>query len=347
RPGVYREQLLIPTNINDLKNETPIVFEASEKGKVIVSGSDVWGDWKLQQVNDAKVYAHEWPYTWGMASVPQSIPSNYQTSFKEKPLIKRREMIFVNGVLMKQLSSLDSLTTGSFFVDEEKKMVFLSPPAGVDLMNAKVEVAVRPSVLFADFAKNVSFRGLIFEHANTSLNPDYYNPGNGYQNTNRINNSSQILFEDVQFVWNNTNGVALISSSHITLRRTVANHNGLGGMTGFKLKNILFEDTETSENNWRGDMSDYRDWGVAGLKFLAVHTGVFRRHVARNNLTRGFWLDFDNSDIVIDSCNFTANKADGIFLEANSGPIKMIETKISGNEGPGLLTSAAHNLTLE
>lgn len=347
RPGVYREQLLIPTNIGDLKNETPILFEASEKGKAIVSGSDVWGDWKLQPMNDTRVYVHEWPYKWGAASVPPSIPANYQSSFEEKPLIKRREMIFVNGILMKQLSSLEEPTEGSFFVDDDKRTVFLVPPAGVDLTSAKVEVAVRPSVLFADFAKNVSFCGLIFEHANTSFNPDYYNPGKGYQDTNRINNSSQILFEDVQFIWNNMNGVAFVSSSQITLRRTIASHNGLGGMTGFKLKNILFEETETSENNWRGEMSDYRDWGVAGLKFLAVHKGIFRRHIASNNMTRGFWLDFDNSDIIIDGCNFASNKADGVFLEANSGPIKMIETRISDNEGPGLLTSAAHDLTLE
>jgi hypothetical protein len=343
-PGTYREQLKLPTNYDDRDNMTPIVFEAVEKRRTIISGSDVWDGW-AKQTGAADIYTHEWPYRWGFAPVPKDIPSPWSDSFKRKPLGQRREMIFIDGAPMKQVLSGDQLVAGSFYVDEAKRAVYLRPPAGLDPNAATVEVAVRPSVLYLEFARNITLRGLVFQHANDSLNPDYYNPGGA--DTNKINNSSDVLLEDIQFIWNNGNGIGLTSSSNITVRRTVANHNGTTGMGAWKLKNIVFEETETSFNNWRGDMSDYRDWSVAGLKFLAVHDGIFRRHVSTGNQARAFWLDFDNTNVALENCSFHGNLVGGIFIEASWGPIRLRRSVICHNDGPGVLASAAARVTLE
>jgi len=42
-PGVYRESVKV-----DSQGTAPIVFEAKEKGKAIISGSEVWTGWQQQ-----------------------------------------------------------------------------------------------------------------------------------------------------------------------------------------------------------------------------------------------------------------------------------------------------------
>ncbi|MFH1923394.1 MAG: hypothetical protein ABIP48_26320, partial [Planctomycetota bacterium] len=34
--------------------------------------------------------------------------------------------------------------------------------------------------------------------------------------------------------------------------------------------NVLFEDTENSYNNWRGEWGEYDSWSVGGTKFLVI-----------------------------------------------------------------------------
>jgi len=61
-----------------------------------------------------------------------------------------------------------------------------------------------------------------------------------------------ILVEDCQFRWNNWGGLGLELSRNVTARRNGANHNGGAGIVTYKTRTLLFEDNETSYNNWRG-----------------------------------------------------------------------------------------------
>ena len=106
-------------------------------------------------------------------------------------------------------------------------------------------------------------------------------------------NSSNLLIEDCQFLWNNWSGLGLALSPHITVRGNAATHNGASGMEIVRLTNLLLEDNETSYNKWWGAKGGYTGWSVAGIKNGASHTGVYHWHRAVGNQTRGFWCDTD------------------------------------------------------
>ncbi|MEO8324612.1 MAG: hypothetical protein ABI618_02105, partial [Nitrospirota bacterium] len=103
-PGTYREQVKL--DFRGRKTSPAIIIEAKEKGTAVVSGSDVWTDW--ERLGETNVYIHPWPHKWGYMAGPS------QLSEKVKPIVRRREMVFVNGAPLDQVLSVDELKKGTF-----------------------------------------------------------------------------------------------------------------------------------------------------------------------------------------------------------------------------------------
>lgn len=329
-PGIYRERVIIGVSSKD--TDAPIVFEAKTKGTAILSGSDVWDNWEPQA--GTSIYTHPWPYMWGFTPYPAS----WAGQVVLQPIVRRREMVFVNGSTSEQVLSRQELRAGSFYIDEDEGKVYLWPPAGTSPASALIEVATRSGIFRISGKKNVVLRGLTFQHDNT--------PVDGAAVT--VSSSSTLLVEDCQFLWNNWTALMITASQDVTARRNVANFNGGSGIATHKIKGLLFEDNETSYNNWRGAKGGFYGWSVAGIKNLFIHNGTYRRHRSVENLTRGFWLDTDCVDIVVDTTILCGNLADGIFLEANQGPITIQGSTICNNKtGPGILIANSSRVTLE
>jgi parallel beta-helix repeat protein len=328
-PGTYREKIDLSA-YGPIDKDVPIIFEAKEKGKVIVSGSDVWNGWKQRTNTD--IYTHPWPYKWGVAPYPRGWEGNVVL----KPIVRRREMIFVNGKSMEQVLSFGELKEGRFYVSEEEGSVYIWLSSRIDINNTIIEVAIRSSLFYANGKRNIALRGLTFQHDNTPLD------GTAVY----FVNSSNLFVEDCQFIWNNWTGLGLSVSQSVTARRNVANHNGGGGMGTYKIKTLLFEDNETSYNNWRGTKGGFFGWAVAGIKNLRIHDGVYRRHKSVGNQTRGFWLDFDNANILIEAAFWCDNLTNGIFIEASQGPITIRDSLICHNRKYGIQTTNSSDVTL-
>ena len=174
-----------------------------------------------------------------------------------------------------------------------------------------MEVAVRPKLFAASDKTNIVLRGIIFQHANTALDEPAV----------RFYESSDILVEDCQFRWNNWGGLGLGRSRNVTARRNGASHNGGTGIGTWKTNTLVFEDNETSHNNWRGKKGGFTGWAVAGMKNLYMHGGIFLRHKSVDNQTHGIWFDTDCENILVNEAVFCSNLRYGIYLEANQGPI--------------------------
>jgi len=87
-PGVYRERIrLRPAGKG---TDAPIVFEATEPRKAVISGSEVWPGWTRQEETD--VYVHDWPFRWG----PAKAPAPLEGLAALHPILLRREMLFAN-----------------------------------------------------------------------------------------------------------------------------------------------------------------------------------------------------------------------------------------------------------
>ena len=329
RPGTYREVVQIAGSGTEMN--ASITIQASEVGGAIISGSDLWTDWKSDPSN-AKIYLHPWQYRWGSCKLPRGWPAI-------KDLGLRREMIFVNGTPLMQTLSQNELKGGSFFIDEAKGVVSLRPPDGTDMSRAMIEVAVRPGVFKSDGVSNLSLKGLVFQHANSCISSS---PHAAVTISGGTNN----LVEDTAIRWNNWIGLDYFSATNSTLQRVALNWNGELGINGFRLKNVTFEGVETSHNNWRGAQGQFTTWEPSGGKFLRVHGATFRDYIAIGNQGRGVWFDTDNIDVTIDRATIEQNLMGGIDLEANMGPVTIKNSRICGNQREGIQNNQTDNVTL-
>lgn len=201
-----------------------------------------------------------------------------------------------------------------------------------------IEVATRSNLFDVEGKRNIVLRGLTFIHDNASVDDGAVT----------VANSSGILVEDCRFLWNNWHGLNFYASENVTVLRNVANHNGGSGMIASVMKNLVFEDNETSYNNWRGAWGKFYYWAVSGIKSLFIHDGIYRRHKSVGNQTNGFWIDTDNVNITIEDAFFCDNLTEGLTFEASQGPIILRKSIICYNRSnSGILAINSSNVTLE
>ena len=85
--GTYRESLALFGNGNT--TSAPLSLEGQD---VTISGSDLWTGWTEE---DGGVYAHPWPYTWGLAALPDGWDGYAADYLARNQVIRRREMVFL------------------------------------------------------------------------------------------------------------------------------------------------------------------------------------------------------------------------------------------------------------
>lgn len=319
--GTFRESVAF--NFSNTSKPTPITFKAVPLESVVISGSDVWTGWQRQGATN--IYTHNWPFNWGTSNRGTTHP----------PIVGRREMVFINGVLLKQVLSSGEMVDESFYVDETADIIYIRTNSSVN--TAKIEVAIRTGLFVVNSRKNITIKGFVFQHDTSS----------GDASAVRIENSSYILVEDCDFLWNGWGGLRIYNFNNATVRRTVANHNGGRGTEVGRGTNLLLEDNETSFNNWRGFSGGYTGHNVAGAKHLRIHGAVYKNQIAIDNKARGFWLDFDSQDVLFDGLIMLGNLEAGIGVEANQGPIVIKNSAICNNTTyGGIISSNSENVTV-
>lgn len=316
--GTYREMI---DGYGAPDGEAPIVIEAATQHGAIITGSDVWTGWQCS----GGVCTHGWPYQWG--AEPNPWPSDIDVG----EIARRREVVFVDGHNLDQVMDRASLAPGSFFVDEGASLIYLAPPSGTSLADAAVEVGVRPTLYDGTGFENVALRGLVFEHAASAFLQSALYIG------------SRTTLQDVDISWNGQTG-AYISGDNISLLNTSMNDNGGDGFAVDRARQLLFDTTETSRNNWRGIRGGFDDWAV-GQKLAHVHGGVIRNHTSVDNFARGLWFDWDNKDILVDNLVSCGNTMDGLRLEGSQGPLTVTNSTLCENQRFGMSANGVHNLT--
>jgi hypothetical protein len=329
KPGVYREQVML--SVSEMETDAPIIFEGTVPRSVIVSGSDVWGSW--QPIGD-HLYQHAWPYHWGLAPYPRGWAGNVTLD----PIVRRREMIIINGRSLSQVLNYSDLTDFSFYADEGSGILYIKLGRDMTLDDStEIEVAIRPSVFTANGKRNLVLRNLEFRHGNAAVQDAAV----------QISDSSNILIESCVFTWNNWIGLGISRIANLTLNKNISVWNGATGFDGYNLKNIVLDSNDTSFNNWRGARGNFYGWSVAGAKLGGVHTGSIVHHRSMGNRARGLWLDYDNSNVVVDDATLLWNFNDGIFIEASAGPILVQNGTFTGNQNAaGIAGANSSDVTL-
>ena len=381
-PGVYREGDLAVRahNWEGRGKIAPLVITGMGKpGQVVVTGADEWLDgWKPVQGHPG-VFRHDWPYQWGMA------PNQWwdRFGFSLSPLTCRREAVWVNGRLMRQVlletytwsdpddnlrkspgrdddqpgewtyagfTGLQALEPGTFGVVEREGNpvgLYLRPGPGYQPGRTKVEVSVRRELLRIAGKDNVALRNLTFEKAAGGVA--------GKKGVAVFVHGDHVLVDQCRFNWNGSRGLSLGNErSHITVRGCQFNFNGWRGLGASRPNNMLLTDCVASYNNWRGNWGDNHGWDAAAIKIMGPgpDRGVrVERLVAVGNRTHGLWFDHAETERapieVVDSV-FAGNQHESqLYIEKQPGPVVIRRNVLWGNTPRGTLLSVAHNVTLE
>lgn len=321
--GIYREAVTLTGT--GAENSPPIAFRGSQTGSVIVTGSYAWTGW-TQDILNPSLYWHSWPYRWGQCNPPPGWPTL-------SPIVLRREMVFLNGLLMTQVMSQSQMQAGTFYVDEDYGRVYIWVPNGIDMRTATVEVSTRPTLFYSDRVSNLTVSRMTFQNANPCISTP---------NTAAVvvSNASYVTVEDSSFTWNNWTGAAFYNLKNPTIQRVHGDNNGELGINGWKLKNVTVQNVTASYNDWRGLWGGFDTWATGGGKFLLVHGGTFTNYTAVRNGGRGIWFDTDNANIVIDGAILTHNTRNGVFVEKSEGPVTVSNSRICGSGNEGVLTNS-------
>jgi hypothetical protein len=319
-PGTYRESI----NVNgafSAADAAPLILEASEPGQTIITGSDVWTGW---QNTSFGIYTHPWPYSWGDAPTPAGWPAL-------AAIVTRREMVFVNGTPLQQVLSTPLPGSGTFNV-VDGGTITIWPATGTNINTAIIEVATRAGLLQTpNGISQLVLRGLTFEHDSTAVNA----LGDGAV---KLVGGSNILVDNCIFNDNNWLGLSISGgpAQAITVQNSRADHNGENGISLSKLDNLLFDQDQTSSNNWRGFAGGFTSFDADGMKVSRIHNATFSNYVSAYNQTGGAWFDTDNENIVLDSLQFCDNATNGLFIEASQGPVSVSNSQFLDNVGVGV-----------
>jgi hypothetical protein len=330
-PGVYRETFSMSSSASS--TSLPITIQAAQNGTVIVSGSEVWTGW-TQYGSNPNIYTNSWPYTWGLCPrAPGPI---------EQDINLRREMIFVNGVMLTQVLAQSELVQGTFYVDETHGVVYMFPPLGTDVSTATVEVSTQDSLFTGYQLTNFVMRGITFEESNSCR----------YDDAVRFDGGNNILIDTDGFNWNNAGGFGMDTTQYFTVQNTVANHNGERGFMSFEAKNGAWTADAANYNNWRGAQGGIYGWGGGGFYFYNQHDNTLSNINLLFNESHGIHWDTDNANVSGDSFIAAYNLRTGLIIEKSEGPMSITNSSVCFNSllmgytDGGLMTRTSTYVTL-
>ncbi len=339
-PGVYREPITLQkTEAVDPSGtaESPVVIEAKEPGTVVFSGSDVWTDWKPEGNG---VYSAAWPYRWGF---------NPWMAGRCKPIGRRREQVFFDGRLMKQVLQRQEMKAGTYCVDEDGGRLYIWLEDGAKPDDHKIEVGVREAGLTVGdtwdvelLPSYVAVRGITFNHY---LRHCFL--------------GKHVLLEDCRFEY--TNEMMGIGGEDFVLRRVVGLYTGgctffmppRGEVPGLWKKienqhlNGLMEDVTASYGNWRQYSGGMLEWATAGCKVHSVTNLILRRCKMQYNDSPGFWADTKCNNVLVEDGVFTHNRLYGVWMEINNGETIVRNNVLAYNLERGINISNTCYLTIE
>ena len=330
KSGVYRNMLHLESIGNREKPEVPVVIEAEKPGSVFISGSEVWTKWTKA---GSGLYTHHWPHKWSKIKIGHY--ESWKKWIQVAPILHRKEMVLVNGKLLRQVLAKELLKEGCFFAAEEEEKLYIFPASNTDIKNSKVEVAKRGegAMFILSNCHNFVIRGLTIEHS--------------IDNGLSIGSCSNIMVEENVCRWNNrTGGPTANTCQNMTFLRNRSLHNGYSGMPAGNIRNFLVEENETSYNNWRGDWAKFYGWDVNGMKQLEIRGAIYRNNRSIGNKTGGFWFDYDNRDILVEGGVYAFNKSYGIHLEINAGPIVFRNNIFAFNGNSGIYADHSEQIQL-
>lgn len=342
KPGVgYREAVDIGPIARNAEKPVLSLEAYDEERPPVLYGSEVWtGDTFGKAVSNGShaVYFHPW----NGPLFGEQLDYWAEYGFHLSKALRRRESVRIGDFPLRRVLKYAELQPGSFYVNEaigESGFgnFFVCPPTGSSMTsNTAFEVAVRSSVININQRSRVILKNLVIQDA-----ADYFEGGL------QVSHCRDIKIEGCSFAYCCSYGANITRSSSVAL---IGNHfykNGIKGLGGAYVKDLLVRGGDAHLNNWRGASEKMEPWDSAGIKFFQIHQSRFEKIALIGNTgeSMGLWLDTDVENVVVSDVVCSRNHY-GLFYEASRGPCRLENCRFTDNS-IGIYSSAADKLTVE
>lgn len=319
RGGTYSESVSVPSGKKLTIQSYPGEAVWMDGSKKLTSWSSDSGDWRLSGWTAR--FDSSASYTSG-----GSISSNTYFRFIDPayPMASHPEMLFVDGVSQRQVSSRSGVVPGTFFVDKANSRLYMgSNPSGHD---------VRASVLATALSIQGSgtvVRGIGVRRYATSL---------PLMGTVRVM-ASNVTLENLVVADNATQGV-FVHKGGATLRKVTSQRNGSMGVQAVYADGLKVEKSKISDNNVeRFKMAP----AAGGLKVTRSRGLSFRDSVFSGNRGTGLWMDESVYDAKIIGNDLVGNNSHGSSFEISANVV-YADNVVAKNAGQGLKINNATNV---
>lgn len=332
KPGIYRE----PVTKVDPRKAAATVIEGTDPEKVIITGADIWKDWKDEGKGR---YSAPWPHDWGITDKKVAHSKDFYDKHVTDEVAKRTEIVWWGDDRMWQVNSLEELKAGSFFADEAGDKLWLMPPAGQSMGKVQVEVSIRHQLVWFRQVNNLVLRNITFQRAaNGSQHGDGRFGvavfGNTAEGDFRVpsNVSFHLKIENCRFIENNSSGLTAANYENVSIINSDFSDNGISGAGISRLRYVELTGSRFKRNNWRiGGYGKFYDWVPSGVKFLQCADMLIEDSVFEDNLSSGLWFDWQLERINVRNIKSNNNAGAGVYMEASIGPFVITDSEFIGN----------------
>ena len=302
KDGIYRN---VDTNINK-----KLTLQAYPNAEPWLKGSVVVGDW----VPEGNKWRKDgWNYSF------KPLKSTFVDP--KYPMGRYPDMVYVNGVALKQVGSKAQVVPGKFYVDNAQNKLYIgNNPAG------KTVEATAMKKAFALTRKGSStvIRGLGFAH---------------FAERAILVMADKATLENNTFVWNGLSGIWLYGATNVALRGNNASYNGMVGIEAHKADRLLLENNSISFNNIE---QFARTWSGAGTKIMQTTGLTLRNNLVENNLATGIWLDGSVYKSTVTGNTSRNNASIGIQHELSH--LGTVSGNLVANNGAGIMLADSSSI---
>jgi parallel beta-helix repeat protein len=220
------------------------------------------------------------------------------------------EQVFVDGVHLTRVMSLDQLKAGTFYGDYRANVVYLADdPAGKVVEMSRTRTAIEAS------APDVTVSGLTIEHFASMPQGGALQVGTGWK----------VVANEVR--WNHAVGVMVIEGDRATVSGNTVADNGQLGIGQYHSADVKLTGNLVTRNNTDGFW--IADWESGGIKSTRSSGEVSGNDIVANRGI-GMWSDIAEYDRKIVGNRIRDNAADGIRYEI-SYQAEISDNVVEGN----------------
>ncbi|PIG94465.1 hypothetical protein CSQ79_04030 [Gloeocapsopsis sp. IPPAS B-1203] len=296
RGGTYRNARL-PLNkrftLQAYPNEQPWL-----KGSTIITG---W-------VKEGNIWRKDgWNY---------SFPPNQQARAVDPkhPIAGYRDMVYINGVPLKQVGNKTRVGPGTFYVDPRNKKLYVGSNPNSKTVEATTQA--EGIIVWNNSAAGSVVRGLGLAH---------------YADQAIKIGTSGVTVENTTMARNAMEGVT-VKSPNVKLRGNNISYNGRKGVGASYAHRLLLENNVISYNNLENFSTS---WSASGVKILWSDGVVVRGNTVANNKSMGLWADESSSNITFVN-NVARNNIIGIYFEISHKAI-IASNVVHNNSTAGIM----------